>query len=48
MLLAEPPMSYSEIAQALDMPIGSIGPTRARLLAALRQQVENAGLGPAD
>jgi RNA polymerase sigma factor (sigma-70 family) len=48
MLLAEPPMSYSEIAQALDMPIGSIGPTRARLLAALRQQVEGAGVGPAD
>jgi RNA polymerase sigma factor (sigma-70 family) len=48
MVLAEPPLSYSEIAQALDMPIGSIGPTRARLLAALRQHVENAGVGPAD
>ena len=31
---AEP--SYSEIARALDVPIGSIGPTRARCLAKLR------------
>ena len=28
--------SYTEIARALDLPVGSIGPTRARCLAKLR------------
>ena len=28
--------SYTDIARALDVPIGSIGPTRARCLAKLR------------
>ena len=28
-LVADPPPSYDEIGAALDMPIGSIGPTRA-------------------
>ena len=32
LLLADPAPSYAEIARALDMPIGSIGPTRARIL----------------
>ena len=36
-LLANPTMSYTEISQALDMPIGGIGPTRARSLACLRR-----------
>jgi RNA polymerase sigma factor (sigma-70 family) len=36
-MLAEPTPSYGEIAAALKMPIGSIGPTRARTLARLRQ-----------
>jgi RNA polymerase sigma factor (sigma-70 family) len=35
-LLAEHEPSYAEIARSLDMPIGSIGPTRARLLERLR------------
>jgi DNA-directed RNA polymerase specialized sigma24 family protein len=36
-LLAEdPPRSYREISELTGMPIGSIGPTRARLLARLR------------
>jgi RNA polymerase sigma factor (sigma-70 family) len=35
-LLAEPEPSYAEIAAALGMPIGSIGPTRARCLERLR------------
>jgi DNA-directed RNA polymerase specialized sigma24 family protein len=48
MLLTDPPTSYIQIAAALDMPIGSIGPTRARLLATLRRSVEAAGLTPAD
>jgi len=34
--LADPPLSYDEISQQLGMPKGSIGPTRARCLEALR------------
>jgi RNA polymerase sigma factor (sigma-70 family) len=37
MLLADPPHSYIEISEALGMPIGSIGPTRARALERLRR-----------
>ena len=33
---ADPPMRYEEISAALDMPMGSIGPTRTRCLANLR------------
>jgi RNA polymerase sigma factor (sigma-70 family) len=40
LLVAEPAPSYQEIAAALDMPIGSIGPTRLRALARLRAAVE--------
>jgi RNA polymerase sigma factor (sigma-70 family) len=35
-LMADPPPSYAEAASALDIPIGSIGPTRQRCLTALR------------
>jgi RNA polymerase sigma factor (sigma-70 family) len=37
MLFAEDAPSYAEISRALSMPIGSIGPTRARCLAWLRE-----------
>ncbi|MDX6706103.1 MAG: hypothetical protein QOI48_1949 [Solirubrobacteraceae bacterium] len=37
MLFADPAPSYAEISRALGMPIGSIGPTRARSLARLRE-----------
>jgi RNA polymerase sigma factor (sigma-70 family) len=40
MLMADPPPGYEEISAALDMPIGSIGPTRQRALARLREQLE--------
>ena len=44
-LLAAPePPSYEEIAAALDMPIGAIGPTRARCLEKLRRSLELSGL----
>jgi RNA polymerase sigma factor (sigma-70 family) len=33
---ADPPPTYAEISAALDMPIGSIGPSRARCLVQLR------------
>ena len=36
-LLERPEMTYSEISEMLEMPIGSIGPTRDRGLANLRQ-----------
>lgn len=36
-LSADPAPSYAEVAAALDMPIGSIGPTRARSLERLRR-----------
>jgi RNA polymerase sigma factor (sigma-70 family) len=36
-LMATPPPSYVEVAAALDMPVGSIGPTRQRCLRRLRE-----------
>ena len=36
MLFADPAPSYAEISARLAMPIGSIGPTRWRLLGKLR------------
>ena len=38
LLLRDPPPSYDEIASTLEMPIGSIGPTRARCLERLRRE----------
>jgi RNA polymerase sigma factor (sigma-70 family) len=37
MLLTNPECSYEQVGAALDMPIGSIGPTRERSLARLRR-----------
>lgn len=36
LLLSDPPLTYEQISARLDMPHGSIGPTRARALAELR------------
>ncbi len=36
LLVADPPTSYDEISRTLGIPIGSIGPTRARALVQLR------------
>lgn len=38
-LIATPPPSYVDVAAALDMPVGSIGPTRARCLQQLRRRL---------
>lgn len=38
-LSADPPPSYEEVSAALDMPVGSIGPTRGRCLAKLREEL---------
>jgi RNA polymerase sigma factor (sigma-70 family) len=40
--------SYNEVAARCAMPIGSIGPTRARALSRLRSRLTERGLGPAD
>lgn len=40
MLIAEPPPSYADVSQALEIPIGSIGPTRSRCLQHLRSVFE--------
>jgi RNA polymerase sigma factor (sigma-70 family) len=37
LLLAEPQLSYEQVGQRLGLPVGSIGPTRARSLSRLRQ-----------
>ncbi|MBO0728044.1 MAG: sigma-70 family RNA polymerase sigma factor [Acidimicrobiaceae bacterium] len=37
LLSADTPLSYAEISEALQMPVGSIGPTRARALEQLRR-----------
>jgi RNA polymerase sigma factor (sigma-70 family) len=37
MLMSDPPRSYAEISAALGIPVGSIGPTRARCLDQLRR-----------
>jgi RNA polymerase sigma factor (sigma-70 family) len=37
-LMASPPPSYAEVAEALGLPLGSIGPTRARCLQRLRDE----------
>ncbi|WP_328324612.1 sigma-70 family RNA polymerase sigma factor [Kribbella sp. NBC_00382] len=46
-LMADPAPSYAEVAAALDMPVGSIGPTRQRCLGALRG-IMSAGAYPFD
>ena len=39
-LAAAPPPSYQDVSAALGMPVGSIGPTRARCLDHLKRRVE--------
>lgn len=43
LLMADPRPPYEEISAALDIPIGSIGPTRQRALGRLRDQLESRG-----
>jgi RNA polymerase sigma factor (sigma-70 family) len=43
MLLADPRPAYDQISATLDIPIGSIGPTRARALERLRNELDNEG-----
>jgi RNA polymerase sigma factor (sigma-70 family) len=46
MLIADPPPSYLDVARTLHVPIGSIGPTRARCLALLRTMLGRTPAGP--
>jgi RNA polymerase sigma factor (sigma-70 family) len=55
LLMSDPPVPYAEISDRLDLPIGSIGPTRRRCLAQLQvllhptindAQWQEAGLPP--
>jgi RNA polymerase sigma factor (sigma-70 family) len=48
MLTSDPPSSYAEISATLQIPMGSIGPQRARCLERLRKSSALAGLGDAD
>jgi RNA polymerase sigma factor (sigma-70 family) len=48
MLAADPAPSYEEIGAALDMPVGSIGPTRARALEKLRCAIDRFGAPAAE
>jgi DNA-directed RNA polymerase specialized sigma24 family protein len=43
-LFGDPDARYSDVARALDLPLGSIGPTRGRVLGGLRLTLEGAGL----
>ena len=45
MLLSDPPHSYAEIHEKLGIPVGSIGPQRARCLDRLRRSSAFAALG---
>jgi RNA polymerase sigma factor (sigma-70 family) len=40
LLISDPMPSYEEIGAAMGMPIGSVGPTRARCLERLRREAE--------
>jgi len=46
MLMADPPVSYEEVAAGLGIPVGSIGPTRQRCLRTLRAKCVGAGIEP--
>jgi len=45
LLIASPPLPYSDIAERVGRPVGSIGPTRSRCIAALKSHM--VGLEPA-
>jgi RNA polymerase sigma factor (sigma-70 family) len=48
LLSADSPLSYRDISTALSMPIGSIGPTRARALEQLRRLAIGGGINLED
>ncbi len=40
LFLKDPPLSYEEIAEKLEISLGSVGPTRARCLDKIKREVE--------
>jgi RNA polymerase sigma factor (sigma-70 family) len=42
-LMTDPPLGYTQISEMLNIPVGSIGPTRARCLQRLRRSPQLAG-----
>ncbi len=44
LLIADDPLHYKDLSLLLQMPVGSIGPTRARCLEHLRRLVEEEGM----
>jgi RNA polymerase sigma factor (sigma-70 family) len=44
LLVADPPLAYADISARLNIPVGSIGPTRARCLNRLRRSPHLAGI----
>jgi DNA-directed RNA polymerase specialized sigma24 family protein len=45
MLISDPPFTYAEISATLGIPMGSIGPQRARCLGRLRRSDALIALG---
>jgi RNA polymerase sigma factor (sigma-70 family) len=43
LMLTDPPLAYDDIAELLDMPKGSIGPTRMRCMAHVRLALAGGG-----
>lgn len=39
LLVVDPPLTHTEIASVLEMPVGSVGPTRARCIDRLREHL---------
>lgn len=48
LLTTDPPLDYATIAEIIDRPVGSIGPTRGRCLDRLRRIMTTTGSGKAE
>jgi DNA-directed RNA polymerase specialized sigma24 family protein len=46
MLFTDDPCSYDEVARITGIPLGGIGPTRARALRQLRDKLDKHEVGP--
>ncbi len=44
LLVVDPPLPYTEISRRLGVPIGSVGPTRARCFARMRRELAALGV----
>lgn len=41
-----PQRDYAQVSRSMEIPVGSIGPTRGRVLTSLRASLDRAGFGP--